>query len=60
MTGRKSVLYLRNVPKPLHDLFKSACYRRGTNMTQEIVKFMDEYVKKDGKVTPPRKFRIKK
>jgi hypothetical protein len=40
-------LFLKNVPKILRERFKAACARRGTDMTKELRKFMEEYAKKD-------------
>lgn len=37
-------LYFRKIPAPLRDLFKGACYRRGSDMQAEILKFMEKFV----------------
>ena len=37
-----------NVPKDLHDSFKAAAALRGENMTDILLKYIDEYVKKYG------------
>ncbi len=37
-----------NVPKPLHDAFKAATAARGENMTDVLLKHIEEYVKKYG------------
>ena len=35
-----------NVPVPLHNAFKAATAARGQNMTDELLKFIQEYVNK--------------
>lgn len=35
-----------NVPIPLHNAFKAATAARGQNMTDELLKFIQEYITK--------------
>ena len=35
-----------NVPVPLHNAFKAATAARGQNMTDELLKFIEDYVNK--------------
>ena len=35
-----------NVPVPLHNAFKAATAARGQNMTDELLKFIQDYVNK--------------
>jgi predicted HicB family RNase H-like nuclease len=44
-----------NVPKQLHDAFKAAAAARGEKMTEIVLTFIEEYVKKYG--TPKTKGR---
>lgn len=37
-----------NVPRDLHDAFKAAAASRGENMTDILMKHIEEYVKKYG------------
>lgn len=37
-----------NVPRELHDSFKAAAASHGENMTDILLKYIDEYVKKYG------------
>lgn len=37
-----------NIPKPLHDAFKAATAARGVNMTDVLLEYIDQYVKKNG------------
>jgi hypothetical protein len=37
-----------NVPKPLHDAFKAATAARGENMTDVLLEYIDQYIKKNG------------
>lgn len=37
-----------NVPKPMHDAFKAATAARGENMTNVLLKHIEEYIKKNG------------
>lgn len=39
------VLYLRGFPRPLKDMFKAECYRRGSDMKTVIRDFMRDYCK---------------
>ncbi len=36
------------VPRELHDRFKAACAARGERMTDVLLEYIDEYVKKYG------------
>ncbi len=36
------------VPKALHDQFKATCAARGEQMTDVVLRWIDEYVKKYG------------
>ena len=40
-----------NVPKQLHDSFKAAAAARGENMTDVLLKHIEDYVKKYGMQT---------
>jgi hypothetical protein len=40
-----------NIPKPLHDAFKAATAARGVNMTDVLLEYIDQYVKKNGAQT---------
>jgi predicted HicB family RNase H-like nuclease len=44
-----------NVPKQLHDAFKAAAAARGEKMTEVVLTFIEDYVKKYG--TPKTKGR---
>lgn len=35
-----SVLFIRNVPKHIHDHFKAYCSRRGISMTSKLISLM--------------------
>ena len=37
-----------NVPRDLHDRFKSAAAARGENMTDILIEYIERYVKKHG------------
>jgi hypothetical protein len=37
-----------NVPKDLHDSFKAAAAQRGENMTDILLAYIEQYVKKNG------------
>jgi hypothetical protein len=43
------------VPRPLHDQFKSVAAARGESMTDVLLQYIQEYVKKYG--TEPKKGR---
>jgi ParG len=43
-----------NVPADLHDAFKSATAAKGANMTNVLMKFIEDYVAKHG-VAPKKK-----
>ncbi len=45
-----------NVPVDLHDAFKAAVAARGENMTNILMAFIEDYVKKNG-VQPVKKGR---
>ena len=44
-----------NVEVPLHDAFKAATAARGKNMTDELMEFIREYVRKYGVSPKPAK-----
>lgn len=46
----KTVLFIRNIKSAKRDQFKTATVRRGSNMTQEIRKFIDAYIRSEGKI----------
>lgn len=50
-----STLYLRCVPRGVHDFFKSACARRGRTMKNVILEFMREFVEQDQVMIKARK-----
>ena len=37
-----------NIPRDLHDAFKATTAARGENMTDVILKYIEDYVKKHG------------
>lgn len=37
-----------NIPRELHDKFKAACAVRGENITDILLKYIEEYVRKYG------------
>ena len=43
---RKSVLYIRNLPKDLKDQFKSECALRGRSMNTMIIRLIRNFVSK--------------
>lgn len=45
-----------NVPIALHDAFKAATAAKGTNMTDVLIEFVQDYVAKNG-VQPVKKGR---
>ena len=45
-----------NIEAPLHDAFKAATAAQGVNMTDVLLQFIEEYVKKNG-VKPAKKGR---
>ena len=45
-----------NIEAPLHDAFKAATAAQGVNMTDVLLKFIEEYVTKNG-VKPAKKAR---
>lgn len=40
-----------NVPKELHDQFKAAAAVQGVQMTDVLLQFIEQYVKKNGVLT---------
>lgn len=56
--NRPTTLYVRDVPRDVHDFFKAACIRRGSNMRREIIAFMREFIK-DSKHLRMRPSRLK-
>lgn len=42
----RNAMIIDNIPGYVRSAFKSACYARGTNMKEQLVKFMVEYAQK--------------
>lgn len=50
----KGVLFIRNLPPRLKELFRSVCVRRGETMTDVILILMKKYIE------DPKQFRFRK
>jgi len=46
---RRDALFVEHIPETVRNFFKAACYKRGTNMKEQILKFMTVYAESDGK-----------
>lgn len=53
--SRTDVIFLRDVPKDLKDMFKAYCALRGTSMKAEFVEFMKQCVAEDEDLRRSRK-----
>ena len=40
------VVYIKNIPDKLRNKFKAACAEKGSNMREELIKYMKEVVEK--------------
>lgn len=47
MTGNKTTVYIRHVPREVKDHFKAYCAKRGITMADMITKMMREKIQKD-------------
>lgn len=50
-TANRSTLYIRDMPRDLHDAFKAWCARRGITMTDKIKQLMADTVEKPERIS---------